>query len=116
VTIQDRERHSHLIQEVETLGAKVKLFKEVDVIATILTCIDESDVDLFVGIGGAPEGVIGAVGIKALGGNIQAQLMPSNKMEIERCIKMGIEDPHKTLYLSDLVQSDEVALYASGIT
>lgn len=116
VTIQNRERHRSLIKKATEMGAKVKLFQDVDVVAALMPCIESSDVDLFVGIGGAPEGVIGAVGVKSLKGNFQGRLLPANKQERKRCQKMGIANPEKILNLKDIVPSDKTALYASGIT
>lgn len=116
VTIQDRERHRHLIDTVRSLSGKVLLFEDGDVIPAISTCIDEAGVDLFVGIGGAPEGVLAAVGIKCLGGEMQAKLLPRTEEERERCVKMGIADPNQALSHSQLVNTDECLFVATGIT
>lgn len=116
VIIQDRERHQNWIEIIRGLGAKIYLFEDGDVIPAISTCIDSLNFDLFVGIGGAPEGVLAAVGVKSLGGDMQARLLPSTNEEYERCRSMGIEDPNKPLRHEQLVATDNCAFVATGIT
>ena len=116
VVVQERERHDYIVQEARDIGARVRLFGEGDV-ATILACgFEESGIDLFMGIGGAPEGVIAATAIKCMGGEMQARLMPYSEEEKIRCKSMGIEDVNKTLNIDDLVKSDDVLFAATGIT
>ncbi|PLR81164.1 fructose-bisphosphatase class II [Bacillus canaveralius] len=116
VMIQDRPRHDDLIRQVFDVGARVKLFPDGDVTGAIATAIDEIDVDILVGTGGAPEGVIAATALKCLGGDFQAQLAPQNEEEFDRCIKMGIVDPLKYFTLDEIVQSDDCFFVATGIT
>ncbi|MEN1969862.1 class II fructose-bisphosphatase [Lentibacillus sp. N15] len=116
VMIQDRPRHHHLIKETIEAGANVRLFSDVDIIGAILTSISESDVDMLIGTGGAPEGVIAAVAQKCLGGDFQGKLIPSNNTEINRCLNMGIDTPEKTLTLNELVRSNNCLFAATGIT
>lgn len=116
VMIQDRPRHEAIINEVIRAGARVKLFSDVDITGAIATAIDELEVDLLAGIGGAPEGVITATALKCMGGDFQAQLMPQNESEINRCIKMGISNPESPLTLDDIVKSDDCFFIATGIT
>lgn len=116
VMIQDRPRHEAIINEVIRAGAKVKLFSDVDITGAIATAIDEIDVDILAGIGGAPEGVITATALKCLGGDFQAQLLPQNETEINRCIKMGILNPESPLTLDDIVRTDDCFFIATGIT
>lgn len=116
VMIQDRPRHEDLIQQVIAVGASVKFFSDGDVIGAIATAIDGMGIDIFVGTGGAPEGVIAAAGIKSLGGDFQAKLAPRNNEEVARCRKMGIENPDKVLRMDDIVRSDECLFVATGIT
>jgi fructose-1,6-bisphosphatase II len=116
VIIQDRERHQKWIEIIRSMGVKTYLFEDGDVIPAISTCIDSLNIDLFVGIGGAPEGVLAAVGVKSLGGDMQARLLPSTNEEYERCISMGIEDPNKPLRIEQLVGTDNCAFVATGIT
>ena len=116
VIIQERERHQHLIEAVREKGARVKLFGDGDVGAAITACMPSSGIDLFIGIGGAPEGVISAAAIKSLGGDMQAQLKPQNAEERERCIKMGLSDPEQILQLSDMVKGDDAIFAATGVS
>jgi len=116
VMIQDRPRHKELIKQVFDLGASVKLFSDGDVTAAIATAIDEMGVDILVGTGGAPEGVISATALKCLGGDFQAKLVPQNQEEFDRCIQMGLLDPKKVLTIDDIVKSDECVFVATGIT
>ncbi|MBO8163374.1 MAG: class II fructose-bisphosphatase [Brevibacillus sp.] len=116
VIIQERDRHQQLIEAVREKGARVKLFGDGDVGAAIAACMPNTGIDLFIGIGGAPEGVISAAAIKCLGGDMQAQLKPQNENERQRCIKMGIADPDQVLMLSDLVRGDDAIFAATGVS
>lgn len=116
VMIQDRPRHDHLIKQVFELGAKVRMFSDVDITGAIATAIDESDVDMLVGTGGAPEGVITAVALKCLGGDFQGRLVPQNEEERARCLRMGMKDPTAKLTIDDLVKTDDCFFIGTGIT
>lgn len=116
VMIQERPRHDYLIQQVFDVGAKVRLFSDVDITGAIATSIDDMDVDILVGIGGAPEGVIAAVALKCLGGDFQGRLMPKNQDEKERCKAMGILDVQTVLKIDDIVKSNNCLFVATGIT
>ncbi|MDL2310742.1 class II fructose-bisphosphatase [Peptostreptococcaceae bacterium OttesenSCG-928-C18] len=116
VMVQDRARHEELIDKIRKYGARVKLFDDGDVNSSISTCFKRSGIDLFVGTGGAPEGVISAAAIKSLGGLFQGRLKPRNDEEIDRCRNMGIIDIDKLLTLDDLVKGDEALFAATGIT
>lgn len=116
VIVQERERHDYIVEAARKVGARVRLFGEGDVAAALQCGFEETGTDIFMGIGGAPEGVIAAVAIKCMGGDMQAQLIPHNQEEIDRCKSMGIDDVNKTLYIEDLVKSDDVYFSATGIT
>lgn len=116
VMIQDRPRHDHLIKQVFDVGAKVKLFPDGDVTGAIATAIEELEVDILVGTGGAPEGVIAATALKCLGGDFQGQLVPQNQEEFDRCIKMGLPNPEQVFTLDEIVGSDDCFFVATGIT
>jgi fructose-1,6-bisphosphatase II len=116
VIIQERERHDHLIDAVRKKGARVKLFGDGDVGAAIAACMPQSGIDLFIGIGGAPEGVISAAAIKCLGGDMQAQLKPQNDEERQRCRRMGLADPEQLLTLNDMVGGDDAIFAATGVS
>ena len=114
-TILDRPRHKEMIEEIRQAGARIKLIQDGDVAAALNTAFDSTGVDILFGIGGAPEGVISAVGLKTLGGEIQGKLMPSNDEEIERCKRMNI-DVDKVLMMDDFVTGDDAIFAATGVT
>ncbi|HWO95875.1 MAG TPA: class II fructose-bisphosphatase [Bacillus sp. (in: firmicutes)] len=116
VMIQDRPRHDDLIKQVFEAGARVKLFSDGDVTGAIATAIDEMDIDILVGTGGAPEGVIAATALKCLGGDFQAKLVPQSEEEFDRCIQMGLSHPEKVLTIDEIVRSDDCFFVATGIT
>ncbi len=116
VIIQERERHLHIIEAVRSMQARVKLFGDGDVGAAITAAMPGSGIDIFVGIGGAPEGVISAAAIKCLGGDMQARLKPYSEEERKRCIDMGIEDPDRVLALNELVKGDDAIFAATGVS
>ncbi|QEK13244.1 class II fructose-bisphosphatase [Crassaminicella thermophila] len=115
VTMLDRERHEGIIKDCRELGVRIKLFKEGDVAAAIATCFEDRGIDVMLGIGGAPEGVIAAAAIKCLGGEFQGKLVPYEEEERERCKKMGV-DCDKILRMDDLVKGNEVFFAATGIS
>ena len=114
VVILDRPRHKDLIAEVRKTGATVQLIGDGDVSAAIMTA-QSCGVDLLLGIGGAPEGVLAATALKCLGGNFQGQLKYRNAQERERTIAMGLKDPDQILKLDDLASGD-VMFVATGVT
>lgn len=118
VIIQDRPRHFELIQEVRRVGARIKLFGEGDVAAAIATGFEDTGIDIFMGIGGAPEGVISAAALKCMGGEFQGKLNPMSDEEMERCHDLGWsnEDIKKVLTLEDLVSGNEAFFAATGIS
>jgi len=116
VIILDRPRHARLIEEVRRAGARIKLISDGDVAAAINTAFPQTGVDILLGSGGAPEGVLAAVALKCLGGEIQGRLLPQSEEELRRCKEMGIEDPRKVLRMDDLVSGDDAILAATGVT
>lgn len=114
-TLLDRERHHDIIRQIREAGARIKLITDGDVAGAINTAFDETGVDILFGRGGAPEGVIAAVGLKCLGGEIQGRLVPQNDEERKRCIDMGI-DVDKVLKMDDLVKGDDAIFAATGVT
>lgn len=116
IMMQDRPRHHGFMEEVLNANANLKLFSDVDITGAIATAIDEFAVDLFVGTGGAPEGVIAATALKCLGGDFQAKLVPQDQSEINRCEKMGIHHLERALLLDDIVKTEDCFFVATGIT
>lgn len=116
VVILDRERHKAMIQECREAGARIKLISDGDVAPAVAAAIEGTGVDMLLGIGGAPEGVLAAAALRCLGGDMQARLKPENAEEYERCKAMGLSDPNQVLRLEDLVKGEEVFFAATGIT
>lgn len=116
VAILDRDRHSRVVEEVRAAGARIKLFGEGDVAVAIATCFEESGVDMMIGSGGAPEGVITAAALKCLGGEFQGRLVPQTQADFDRCRSMGIENVEAKLEMEDLVKGKEVFFAATGIS
>lgn len=115
VTMLDRERHNDIMKDCRELGCRIQLFREGDVAAAIATCFEHTGVDVLIGQGGAPEGVIAAAAIKCLGGEMQGKLTPMSDEEIGRCKKMEV-DIDKVLRLDDLVKGNEVYFAATGVS
>jgi fructose-1,6-bisphosphatase II len=115
VIILDRPRHEELIREVRAAGARIRLIEDGDVAGAIATCFEETGVDVLMGTGGAPEGVIAAAALRSVGGDMQARLKPRNSGEIERCQKMGIADMNR-IYTAEELAKGEVMFAATGVT
>jgi fructose-1,6-bisphosphatase II len=115
VMIQNRPRHHAAIAEVRQAGAKVALFQEGDVSCSIATALPDAAVDMLYGIGGAPEGVVSAVALHCLEGEIQGRLLPENQEQADRCLLMGAQ-PGRVLYMPDFVRSGDCLFAATGIT
>lgn len=128
VVVLDKPRHTEIINDLQKLGIKVYALPDGDVAGSILTCMIDSEADMLYGIGGAPEGVISAAVIKALGGDMQARLklrsevkgvsLENDKIsnfERARCEEKGLV-VGEILKLDDLVKSDELIFSATGVT
>jgi fructose-1,6-bisphosphatase II len=113
--ILDRPRHQELIGEVRQAGARIKLITDGDISAAMMTCKEESGVDVLFGTGGAPEGVIAAAALKCVNGDIQGRLRWRSEEERARAAKMGITDFDK-IYLRDELASGHVMFAATGVT
>ena len=116
VVALDRPRHRKIIEEVRSVGARIRLISDGDVNPIIDAGIEGTGVHMYIGRGGAPEGVLAACGLKCLGGDMQARLVPENEDQAERCRKMGIEDTKKILTIDDLVKGDDCMFTATAIT
>ena len=116
VCILDRERHAKHIDSVRSTGASVHLIQDGDVAGVIATTDPTvTGVDMYIGIGGAPEGVLAAAALKCIGGQMQSRILINNSDEEKRAIKMGITDVSLVYKLDDLVSKD-VIFSASGVT
>ena len=115
VCMLERDRHQHLIDDAKSIGSKLKLISDGDVAGSIFSALGSSDVDMYVGIGGAPEGVLAASAVKCLGGQFQARLKITDKSEASRANKLGITDFDKKYFLKDIVKGD-VIFCSTGVT
>ncbi|MEK6706070.1 MAG: class II fructose-bisphosphatase [Bdellovibrionota bacterium] len=115
VIILDRPRHVDLISEVRKTGARIWLINDGDVSAAIATCKPESGVDVLMGTGGAPEGVIAAAALRCVNGEFQGRLVFRNDNERERAKKMGVTDLNRVYKIDDLAQGN-VMFCATGVT
>lgn len=116
VCLLDRERHEHIKQACKALGAKVKLITDGDVSPALTVAMDTGAIDMILGIGGAPEGVLAAAAVKCLGGDMQGRLVPEDDDQIRRMKAMGHEDVNQVYGLNDLVSTDDVMFVATGVT
>ncbi|HLD86824.1 MAG TPA: class II fructose-bisphosphatase [Candidatus Nanoarchaeia archaeon] len=116
VVILDRDRHKQIICDIRECGARIRLISDGDVAGALAPAIPSSGVDILLGSGGAPEGVIAAAAIKAMGGDFQGRLAPQNKKEENRAREMGILDIARKFQTEDLVKGDSAIFCASGVT
>jgi fructose-1,6-bisphosphatase II len=115
VTVLARPRHDRLIEEIREAGARVLLITDGDVAGAIVAALPRTEVDLLLGIGGTPEGVVAAAALKCLGGAIQGKLYPRDDGERQALIEEGY-DLDRVLTTDDLVAGDDVFFAATGIT
>jgi fructose-1,6-bisphosphatase II / sedoheptulose-1,7-bisphosphatase len=115
VCLLERDRHKKIIQSLKKMSAKIKFISDGDVLGAIYTCMDNFKVDMYVGIGGAPEGVLAAAAIKCFGGQFQGRLVISDNDEKLRATKLGITNMKKKYYLNDIIKGD-VIFCAAGVT
>ena len=115
VVILDRPRHERLIREVRESGARIKLIGDGDVSAALNACLPDTGIDILMGIGGAPEGVISAAALRCVGGDMQGRLLFRSDAEREKARAMGIADGEKVFGIDDLARGD-VMFAATGVT
>jgi fructose-1,6-bisphosphatase II len=115
VVILDRPRHAELIDEVRASGARIRLITDGDVYGSIAAGSENSGVDVLMGIGGTPEGVISAAALKCMGGEMQGRLWPRDDEERGAITAAGL-DPNAVLTIDDLVRGDNCFFAATGIT
>lgn len=115
VSVLNRPRHKKLIDEIRDAGARIALVEDGDVLTALATELSDGKVDIIMGIGGAPEGVIAAAALKCLGGDFQGKFAPSDYSQVKRCMKMGV-DFEKVYQIEDLVKGDDVLFAATGIS
>ena len=115
VVLLDRPRHDKIVEEIRKAGARIHLITDGDVAPAIAAAVAGSGVDMLLGIGGAPEGVLTAAALKCMGGDIQGRLIFMNNEERDRAQTMGIEDFDK-VYTCDEMANGDVVFSATGVT
>jgi len=115
VVVLERDRHEGLIAELREIGAKVLLIPDGDVAPAIAAAQPGTGVDLLMGVGGTPEGVIAAAALKCVGGGVRGKLWPRNDEERQALVDAGM-DPDRVLTTDDLVSGDDVFVAATGVT
>jgi fructose-1,6-bisphosphatase II len=115
VCVLDRPRHDDLVREIRQTGARIRFISDGDIAGAISAARERSEVDVLVGVGGTPEGIVAACALKCMGGAIQAKLWPRDEAEREKAVAAG-HDPNRVLYTDDLVRGDNAFFAATGIT
>ncbi len=116
VVILERERHNELIAKVRKAGARIILIPDGDIAGGIAPAFPESGIDMLMGVGAAPEGVITAAALKCLGGEIQGRLVFKKEEDKLRAKKMGIQDLNKKFMIDELAKGDRCQFVATGVT
>lgn len=113
--ILDRPRHAEMISSVREAGARIILIGDGDVAGVMATAMPETNIDIYMGTGGAPEGVLAAAALRCIGGNIQGRLLFRNDDERGRAAKVGVENLNRKYAITDLAEGD-VIFAATGVT
>jgi fructose-1,6-bisphosphatase II len=117
VVLLDRPRHQQIVEEIRATGARIKFITDGDVAGAIMAAREDTGIDLLMGVGGTPEGIIAACAMKCLDGVIQGRLWPKDDEERQKAIDAGHNlDPDHVLRTDDLVNGDDVFFVATGIT
>ena len=117
VVVLDRPRHVKLVEAIRSSGAMVRMISDGDITAAIAPSIPESGVDLYVGIGGAPEAVLAAAAIRCLGGDMQTRMWPRDDEELRQVIEQGFADElQRVFYAADLARGNNIIFCATGLS
>ena len=117
VMMLDRPRHKEIVDEIRTAGASLRMISDGDIAAAMAPAIPESNVDLYLGIGGSPEAVLAAAGIKCLGGEMQCKMWPRDEKERKKLIDEGCEkDLDQIFFADDLANGKNIIFCATGIS
>jgi fructose-1,6-bisphosphatase II len=117
VCVMDRPRHHALIEEIREVGSSLRMIGDGDIGGAMAPSLPESGIDVYLGIGGAPEGVLAAAAIRSLGGEIQAQMWPRDNAEYESLVAAGEKERLRTVYFAnDLAKGDNVIFCATAIS
>ncbi len=114
--VLDRDRHKEIIEKIRKAGSRIRLIRDGDIAGALAPAIEDSGIDILFGTGGAPEGVVAAVALKCLSGEIQGRLKFRNEDEKARARKMGITDFERRYMINDLCKNDEAMFAATGVT
>jgi fructose-1,6-bisphosphatase II / sedoheptulose-1,7-bisphosphatase len=115
VGMLERDRHAELLAKCREAGARIMLLPDGDVAGVISTAQDDTEMDMFVGSGGAPEGVLAAAALRCIGGQMQGRLLYENDEQIARAREMGVADPRHKYTITEMAQGD-VMFAATGVT
>jgi fructose-1,6-bisphosphatase class II len=115
VVVLDRPRHERLVKEVRQAGARIKLIGDGDVAGALHTCFAETGVDMLMGVGGAPEGVLAAAALRCVGGDLQGRLLWRDEREKDRAREAGLKDLEK-IYTAEELAGGDVMFAATGVT
>jgi len=115
VVVLDRPRHAQLLEDIRAAGARVKLITDGDVSASIDAALPETDIDVLMGVGGTPEGVLAAAAIRCIGGEIQCKAWPRDEKEKKAALDAG-EDMNKVYKTEDMITGDDVFFAATGVS
>ena len=117
ITVLDRPRHEQLVKRIRKVGARLRMIGDGDVAGAIAPSLPDSGTDLYVGIGGSPEGVLAAAALRCLGGDMQLKLWPRDKAERDELVKQGHEEAlNKVYHAEDLARGDGIVFCATGIS
>jgi len=116
VVVLDRPRHERLIKEIREAGAKLRLIGDGDLSAAIAAATKGSGVDVLMGVGGAPQGLLAAAALKGMGGDMQGRFLARTQTERAKVLRLGLQDINQILTIDDLVPGGEVLFVATGIT
>jgi len=116
VVVLDRPRHEGLIKKIRQAGAKLRLIGDGDLSAAIATAVKDSGVDVLMGIGGAPQGLLAAAALNSMGGDMQGRFLPRGEAELAKVRHLALRDPQQILTLADMVRGQDALFVATGIT
>ncbi|MBV8705482.1 MAG: fructose-bisphosphatase class II, partial [Acetobacteraceae bacterium] len=111
----DRDRHKELVAKCREAGARIVLISDGDVAGVIATAMPDAEIDIYLGSGGAPEGVLAAAALRCIGGQMQGRLMFEDDTQIERARRMGVSDPKHKYGIAEMAKGD-VMFAATGVT
>jgi fructose-1,6-bisphosphatase II len=116
VVVLDRPRHERLIKEIREAGAKLRLIGDGDLSAAIATAVRDSGIDVLMGVGGAPQGLLAAAALKGMNGDMQCRFLARSEGERAMVQRLGLSDAQRILSIDDLVRGRDALFVATGIT